>query len=231
MRPTSQLSICFIIALIHFITVLTLLTLIWNANRTVPPLIMKTEFWIRKNDKIYSILQLLNSSRKNHTAQNMKFSIKDFFRKLRIWSHLLKKSLMKNFIFLCGVNIFKDFSSGIWGWRFSWHFRKVWRFWGSFSYKNLWCSRSWQKSKPNHWVGLLLNYWQKQSSASVLKKRHSENIQQIYRRTPMPNCDFNKVSKHLYWNHTSALVFYCKFAEYFQNTRQFQFVNIPQSTF
>ena len=37
----------------------------------------------------------------------MKFSIKDFFckydqicRKLRIWSHLLKKSLIKNFIFL-----------------------------------------------------------------------------------------------------------------------------------
>ena len=46
----------------------------------------------------------------NHapTAQKMKFSIKDFFskyeqirRKLRIWSHLLKKSLMENFIFLC----------------------------------------------------------------------------------------------------------------------------------
>ena len=39
----------------------------------------------------------------------MKFSIKNFFgkcdqirRKLRIWSHLLKKPLMKNFIFLCG---------------------------------------------------------------------------------------------------------------------------------
>ena len=38
----------------------------------------------------------------------MKFSIKDFFskcdlirRKLWIWSHLLKKSLMENFIFLC----------------------------------------------------------------------------------------------------------------------------------
>ena len=36
----------------------------------------------------------------------MKFSIKDFFskcdqirRKLRIWSHLLKKLLMENFIF------------------------------------------------------------------------------------------------------------------------------------
>ena len=44
-----------------------------------------------------------------HTAQKMKFSIKDFFskrdqirRKLRIWSHLLNKSLMENFIF-CSV--------------------------------------------------------------------------------------------------------------------------------
>ena len=44
-----------------------------------------------------------------NTAQNMKFSIKDFFskrerirRKLRIWSHLLKESLMKSFIF-CAV--------------------------------------------------------------------------------------------------------------------------------
>ena len=45
----------------------------------------------------------------NSTAQKMKFSIKDFFskcdqirRKLQIWSHLLKKSLMENFIF-CAV--------------------------------------------------------------------------------------------------------------------------------
>ena len=38
------------------------------------------------------------------TAQKMMFSIKDLFRKcfLRIWSHLLKKSLMENFIF-CAV--------------------------------------------------------------------------------------------------------------------------------
>ena len=41
----------------------------------------------------------------------MKFSIKDFFSKcdqirskLRIWSHLLKKSLMENFIF-CAVSM------------------------------------------------------------------------------------------------------------------------------
>ena len=40
------------------------------------------------------------------TAQKREFSIKDFFSKcdqirsfLRIWSHLLKKCLMKNFIF------------------------------------------------------------------------------------------------------------------------------------
>ena len=45
-----------------------------------------------------------------HTAEKMKFSIKDFCnkcdkirRKLWIWSHLLKKSLMENFIF-CAVS-------------------------------------------------------------------------------------------------------------------------------
>ena len=43
------------------------------------------------------------------TAQKMKFSVKDLFskcdqirRKLRIWLHLLKKSLTENFIF-CAV--------------------------------------------------------------------------------------------------------------------------------
>ena len=45
-----------------------------------------------------------------NTAQKMKFSIKNFFSKcdqirslLRIWSHLLKKALMENFILLCSV--------------------------------------------------------------------------------------------------------------------------------
>ena len=44
----------------------------------------------------------------SYAAQKMKFSIKDFFSKcdqirsfLRIWSHLLKKSLTENFLFLC----------------------------------------------------------------------------------------------------------------------------------
>ena len=44
-----------------------------------------------------------------------------------------------------------------------------------------------------------------------LRKRCSENMQQIYRRTPKPKCDFNKVAKQIYWNHTSAWVFSCKF--------------------
>ena len=43
---------------------------------------------------------------KDYTGQKMKFSIKNFFSKrdqirsfLKIWSHLLKKYLMENFIF------------------------------------------------------------------------------------------------------------------------------------
>ena len=50
-------------------------------------------------------------STSDFNAQKMKFSIKDFFSKcdqicsfLRIWSHLLKKSLIVNVIFLCIVN-------------------------------------------------------------------------------------------------------------------------------
>ena len=46
------------------------------------------------------------------TAQKMKFSIQDIFSKcdqiymkLRIWSHLLKKSLTENFIFLAVFKI------------------------------------------------------------------------------------------------------------------------------
>ena len=51
-------------------------------------------------------LLCLDFSKNNNTAQKTKFSIKDFFSKcdqissfLRIWSHLLKKSLMENFFF------------------------------------------------------------------------------------------------------------------------------------
>ena len=36
---------------------------------------------------------------------------------------------------------------------------------------------------------------QKQPSGGVLRKSCSENIKQIYRRTPMPKDDFDKVVK------------------------------------
>ena len=49
----------------------------------------------------------INANQETKNAQKMTLSIKNFFskcdqirRKLRIWSHLLKKSLMQNFIFV-----------------------------------------------------------------------------------------------------------------------------------
>ena len=39
------------------------------------------------------------------------------------------------------------------------------------------------------------SYIQKQPPKGVPRKRCSENMQQIYRRTPMPKCDFNEVAK------------------------------------
>ena len=60
----------------------------------------------------------------SYTAQKMKFSIKDFLSKsdqiqsfLRIWSHLLKKSLMEIFIFcavLCVHQLFRTLSCSTW---------------------------------------------------------------------------------------------------------------------
>ena len=56
----------------------------------------------------------------NFTAQKMKFSIKDIFikcgqicRKLLIWSHLLNKSLMENFIFCAVIHCFEREKSKI----------------------------------------------------------------------------------------------------------------------
>ena len=43
---------------------------------------------------------------------------------------------------------------------------------------------------------LLKFYWQKQQPRGVPRKKCSENMQQYYRRTPMPKCDFNKVALH-----------------------------------
>ena len=51
-------------------------------------------FWYRWHSILYTGNSTCNSTT---TAQEMKFSIKDFFS--RIWSHLLKTSLMENFMF------------------------------------------------------------------------------------------------------------------------------------
>ena len=78
---------------------------------------VRLKIWCSKvSSKLQEALSLLGRrGGKGHiitsstTAQKMKFFIKSFFskcdkirRKLRIWSHLLKKSLMENFIF-CAV--------------------------------------------------------------------------------------------------------------------------------
>ena len=39
---------------------------------------------------------------------------------------------------------------------------------------------------------------QKQPPRGVPKNRCSENMQQIYRRTPIPKCDFNKAANQFY---------------------------------
>ena len=43
-------------------------------------------------------------------------------------------------------------------------------------------------------------------------------MRQIYKRIPKSKCDLKKIALQFYWNHTSACVFSCKFAAYFQNT-------------
>ena len=49
--------------------------------------------------------------------------------------------------------------------------------------------------------------FRKKPSRGVLRKRCSKYMLQIYRREPMPKCDFYKVAKHSYWNQTSAWLF------------------------
>ena len=45
-------------------------------------------------------------------------------------------------------------------------------------------------------TGHVFRILQKQSSKSTLRKRCYENMQQIYRKTPMPKCDFNIMKSH-----------------------------------
>ena len=56
---------------------------------------------------------------------------------------------------------------------------------------------------------------QNQPPRGVPRKWCSENTQQICRITTTSKCDFSKVALQLYWNRTSAWMFFCKFAAYF----------------
>ena len=53
-------------------------------------------------------------------------------------------------------------------------------------------------------ISLLIN---NKLSRSVHGKRCSDKMQQIYKRTPITKCTFNKVARQLYWNLTSPWVF------------------------
>ena len=57
---------------------------------------------------------------------------------------------------------------------------------------------------------------QKQPSTGAFIKKCPENMQQIYRRTPMPKGDFQKVALQIYWNHTSAWMFSCNLLHIFR---------------
>ena len=53
-------------------------------------------------------------------------------------------------------------------------------------------------TSSKHWLIFSYRYWilQNQPSIGVLIKSCFEKLQQIYRRTLMPKCDFNKVARH-----------------------------------
>ena len=62
-------------------------------------------------------------------------------------------------------------------------------------------------------------HYQKQPHPEVfLGKRVLKIYSKFTGEKRMSKCDFNKVAMQLDWNHTSAWVFFCKFAAYFQNT-------------
>ena len=132
----------------------------------------------------------------------MKFSVKDFLSKFRrdkwICLPVLKKILNRKFQFLCRAYV---------------HYTVFILYIQYFEEHRteLFYMRNCFRMTAQYTI-------QKHTSRSVLRKRCPENMQQIYGRTLIPKCDFNKIAKQLYWNQTSSWVFACKFAVYFQNT-------------
>ena len=71
--------------------------------------------------------------------------------------------------------------------------RKMWKvhYWNQCKYKH---DDIWNTLK----ISPIYNYLQKQLSGSVILKSGSENMEQIYRKTPTWKSDFNKVALQLY---------------------------------
>ena len=93
-----------------FIKLVTFLKIVFWSITCTEPFGLSS---FKSSQNILSILSMLfESSIFNcNTTQKTKISVMDFFskchqihRKLRIWLHLLKQSLMENFIFLCNAN-------------------------------------------------------------------------------------------------------------------------------
>ena len=98
------LPMCQILSL--FVT-LAIITLLQNNLQN-----MKIEIFYSAYVQLYNSWAGCDFNLSIFTAQKLKFSVKDFFSKcdqirsfLRIWSNLLKKSLIKNFIFCAVIHI------------------------------------------------------------------------------------------------------------------------------
>ena len=113
-KPTFHRKLYMSEILVHFKTAFLLITsqrALTNTDKVpklLPLKIYLTEIVNKETVNHENVLCYIKNLRSN-TAQKMKFSIKDFFSKcdqirslLRIWSHLLKKSFVENFIF-CAV--------------------------------------------------------------------------------------------------------------------------------
>ena len=88
-------------------------------------------------------------------------------------------------------------------------------------------SRTWLSSyqakagcRAKNYKEFVVCIMQKQPFRGVLRKRRSGNMHQIYRRTPLPNCDFNKVALPS-----------CKFAAHFPNTFSKEYLRTSASDF
>ena len=83
---------------------------LWSGSSHIPKFSLNTEICGPDKDRILVYFtQWIRYGHDSRLHKNMKFSIQDFLRKcdqirsfLRSWSHLLKESLMENFIF-CAV--------------------------------------------------------------------------------------------------------------------------------